>query len=208
MKDQVELNNDERQKQASNVVVHDKPSRQKAKPTQQPDLIADLQHQIGNRAIQRLLSRPELQTPTELDDDTANRINRARSDGQALDEGVAGSIGRSLNSDFSGVRVHTSPESDNLTHVLGAKAFTTGRDIFFREGAYEPATSSGQKLIAHELTHVLQQASGSVESGSNRMTVRAPGDHFENQADHLASAVTSPESQPNVQRQVEDEHET
>ena len=54
--------------------------------------------------------------------------------------------------DLSGVRVHTSPEADDLSHQLGAKAFTTNQDVFFREGAYEPHSSAGQELIAHELT--------------------------------------------------------
>ena len=55
------------------------------------------------------------------------------------------------------MRVHTGPRADSLNHTLQAKAFTTGQDIFFRQGAYNPASSGGQELLAHELTHVVQQ---------------------------------------------------
>lgn len=97
-----------------------------------------------------------------------------------------------MGQDFSGVRVHTSPEADNLNRQLGAKAFTTGSDTFFRNGAYDPYSSSGQMLIAHELTHTVQQASGAVGGSGGKMTVRAPGDAFEREADAVAKAVTNP----------------
>jgi hypothetical protein len=62
-----------------------------------------------------------------------------------------------MGTDFSSVRVHTGSESDSLNKSLSARAFTTGSDIFFRSGEYNPATTQGQQLLAHELTHVVQQ---------------------------------------------------
>ena len=125
-----------------------------------------LQHQIGNRAVRRLLiQRSGDGASFELDEQTASRINRERAGGQPLDSGVQRHAGAAMGHDLSGVRVHTSPEADDLSHQLSAKAFTTGQDIFFREGAYSPGSSSGQHLISHELTHVVQQATGAV-SGS------------------------------------------
>jgi hypothetical protein len=105
--------------------------------------------------------------------------------------------------DLSGVRVHTSPEADDLSHRVNAVAFTTGQDIFFSEGAYQPGSSSGQELLAHELTHVIQQSSGAVGGGGGRMTVNAPGDAFEQEADAVAKAVVSPGIE--IQRQEEEE---
>ncbi len=58
---------------------------------------------------------------------------------------------------FSQVKVHTDSESDTLNRSLQSRAFTTGKDIFFRQGEYNPGQQAGQKLIAHELTHVVQQ---------------------------------------------------
>ena len=141
---------------------------------------------LGNRAVQRLLAQRSGDEPAELDDETANRINRERGGGQALDAGVAAQAGAALGHDFSGVRVHTSPEADSLSRALGAKAFTTGRDVFFRAGAYEPHSASGRELLGHELTHVAQQGGG---ASAGRMTVNPPGDAYEQEANQAAKAL-------------------
>jgi hypothetical protein len=72
-------------------------------------------------------------------------------------------MGQAMGADFSGVKVHTDSQSDQLNKSIQAKAFTTGQDVFFRQGAYEPSSQGGQELIAHELTHVVQQNGGAVQ---------------------------------------------
>jgi hypothetical protein len=59
--------------------------------------------------------------------------------------------------DFSGVRIHNDAQADTLNRSISARAFTTGNDIFFRRGEYQPGSADGQRLLAHELTHVVQQ---------------------------------------------------
>jgi len=93
--------------------------------------------------------------------DVARSIEQRRGGGQPLDRGVVGSMGRVFETDFSSVRVHTGPDADVLNRSLNAKAFTTGNDIFFGKEQYNPGSSGGQQLIAHELTHVVQQNGGS-----------------------------------------------
>jgi hypothetical protein len=161
-----------------------------------------LQQAVGNRAVQRLLTQRKGEGPYEVEDKTAERINRERDKGQSLDAGVAQKMGSTLGHDFSDVRVHNSPEAAELNTQLSAKAFTTGKDIFFGEGAYEPHSSGGQELLAHELTHVVQQGSGTV-GGASRMTVNAPGDVYEQQADAVAHSALSaqPAAAPGVQRE-------
>lgn len=166
-----------------------------------------LQNQLGNRGVQRLLAQRSGGGAFDLDDETTTRINQARGNGQPLESGVQEQMSGALGADFSGVRVHTTGEADQLSQQLGAKAFTTGQDVFFRSGAYSPQSSGGQELIAHELTHVVQQSSGAVGGGSP-MTVNAPGDQFEQEADAIAKTVTSAEIAPPVQRQeLDDEDE-
>lgn len=63
--------------------------------------------------------------------------------------------------DFSGVRIHSDPESARLNRILSSLAFTTGQDLYFAPGTYRPGTSDGDRLLAHELTHVVQQTGGS-----------------------------------------------
>jgi hypothetical protein len=166
--------------------------------------------------VQRLLAQRSDQAPAELDDETADRIRRARAGGQPLDASLQGQMSEAMGHDLSGVRVHDTPEADELNRQLGARAFTTGRDIFFREGAYAPHTGAGQELIAHELAHVVQQDAGAVRSGG-RMTVSAPGDVHERQADAAAhaavqaqrkqGAIQAQEEEEEVQLQVEEEEE-
>ena len=86
------------------------------------------------------------------------RIRAQKGGGQALDSKVRDHMESALGADFSRVRVHTDAEADSLAKDLRARAFTTGKDIFFHEGSYQPGSDSGNKLIGHELTHVLQQS--------------------------------------------------
>jgi hypothetical protein len=67
--------------------------------------------------------------------------------------------------DFSRIRVHTDDQAAESARSLNAQAYTVGRDIVFAEGQYAPHTTAGQRLLAHELTHVVQQQAGAVPSG-------------------------------------------
>jgi hypothetical protein len=62
--------------------------------------------------------------------------------------------------DFSHVRVHTDAKAEESVRAVSALAYTVGRDIVFGTGQYAPATNTGRHLLAHELTHVIQQHSG------------------------------------------------
>jgi hypothetical protein len=103
--------------------------------------------------IQRLSSEGGGSVAPELEDE----IHQARGGGQHLSGDVREPMEQAFGADFSGVRVHTNRRADDLNESLQARAFTTGRDIFFRSGEYDPRRSAGQRLLAHELTHVVQQ---------------------------------------------------
>ena len=80
--------------------------------------------------------------------------------GEPLPAPLAAHFERELGLPAPAARVHTTPESNLLALGVGAQAFTLGRDIFFKPNAYRPAVPDGQRLIAHELTHVVQQGVG------------------------------------------------
>jgi hypothetical protein len=86
-----------------------------------------------------------------------NRLAAQKGGGSPLPAGLRASMEPRFGADFSGVRVHTGGEAAQLNRTLNSKAFTHGQDIYFRSGEYSPETRSGQKLLAHELTHTLQQ---------------------------------------------------
>ncbi len=103
---------------------------------------------------------------------TGEAIHRAKGGGRPLPEGLRGKMEQGFGADFSQVRVHADGEAQALNKNVGAKAFTTGSDIFFGKSGFNPASSSGQELLAHELTHVVQQgAARSLDEG-----VHAEGD--------------------------------
>ncbi len=80
--------------------------------------------------------------------------------GESLSGGLQESMESSFGRSFSDVRIHNDRSADDLSRGMQAKAFTSGSDIFFKEGAYKPDSSSGQHLIAHELAHVAQNDAG------------------------------------------------
>lgn len=93
--------------------------------------------------------------------------------------------------DFSGVRVHTDTEADALARSVSSRAFTHGQDIYFTSGTYAPTTSAGQHLLAHELTHVVQNQQSRGGGSSGPPLIGAANDHTEVEADRTASRVVS-----------------
>ena len=166
--------------------------------------ITDLQQRVGNRAVQRLLAQRISNEPVPVDDDIVAQIDGQRGAGQPLESALQTQAGEALGHDMSAVRVHTSPEADALARSLSANAFTTGNDIFFRSGAYQPHSAVGRDLIHHELAHVVQQGTGAVNGGASGMVVNPPGDAFEREADAVASSLAG---EPAAQRQEAPEEE-
>ncbi|MDZ8239998.1 MAG: DUF2431 domain-containing protein [Nostoc sp. ChiQUE01a] len=84
-------------------------------------------------------------------------IQQARQNGQPLSKDIRQPMEEAFGADFNGVKIHTDSRSDELNQTIQARAFTTGQDIFFRQGEYNPGSYQGKELLAHELTHVVQQ---------------------------------------------------
>jgi hypothetical protein len=134
-----------------------------------------LQRTHGNRYVQRLVADGEVE----------QGIEGARGAGRPLDAGVRGRMETAFGANFSAVRVHTGAEAHGLSRALSARAFTTGTDVFFADGEYAPESSAGRGLIAHELTHVVQQAGGI----RTRLVVGPAGDEYEEEAEEIARTV-------------------
>jgi len=91
------------------------------------------------------------------DTEIERRISQQAGRGSGISENVRKDFETQFGTDFSGVRVHTGNEADQLNKSLQARAFTKGRDIYFSSGQYQPGSQQGKRLLAHELTHVVQQ---------------------------------------------------
>lgn len=117
---------------------------------------------------------------------------RSPSGGSKLDDSVRRTMEDAFDTDFSDVRVHTDGGAAKLSQNLQATAFTHGSNIFFSQGSFKPDTDSGQHLLAHELTHVVQRKQGrdtGAPSPSGGTTVGMANDPLESEADSVASEV-------------------
>ncbi len=88
-----------------------------------------------------------------------NDLRNNRSSGNKMDNKTMAQMERGFGADFSQVNIHTGTDAVQMSRQLGAHAFTHGNDIYFNEGRYDTNSSSGKHLLAHELTHTLQQTS-------------------------------------------------
>lgn len=116
-----------------------------------------------------------------------------RSPGQPLDAGTRAYFDSRFGHDFSQVRVHTDQRAAESARAVSAQAYTVGSDVVFGEHRYAPETSSGRRLLAHELTHVIQQGGA---RGSGPLMVNRSGDDCEGEADRVASRLTSGATEP------------
>lgn len=91
------------------------------------------------------------------DQNFTRQLNASKTGGNPLGNNTRSFMESRFNADFGGVRIHTGNQAAQLNHDIQAKAFTHGNNIYFNKGAYSPNTGSGKELLAHELTHVVQQ---------------------------------------------------
>lgn len=151
--------------------------RQEEGPQMKPlvGLISSLQRQVaqpeedelgqGKREVQRAQEEDELAQGKRAADDGSfeagseveSQLRSQKGGGNPLPDNVRGEMEGAFGADFSGVRVHTGGEATQLNSNLQAQAFTHGNDIFFNSGKYNPSSSGGEELLAHELTHTIQQ---------------------------------------------------
>jgi hypothetical protein len=110
------------------------------------------------------------------------------SSGEPLPEPIMRKFESSLGADLSGVRVHTGSESQAAADAIGAAAYTVGQHIHFNAGRFDPSSSSGQWLLAHEVAHTVQQQ-GSVQTVQHKLEISQPGDAAEIEADRAADAM-------------------
>jgi Domain of unknown function (DUF4157) len=143
------------------------------------------------------MRRRQIQRKAQAESRPAGGGRLPQSSGAPLDAGVRRQMEGHLGTDLSDVRVHTGSESAKAASDLGARAFTHERDVHFNHGEFAPGTKEGDRLLAHELTHVAQgKAAGAVARKAEAASedageegVSQPHDPAEREADHIADAV-------------------
>ncbi len=125
-------------------------------------------------AAVRELSRDARGSPPPREDDISQRIEAARAGGESLPAPTRADMESAFGADFSKVKIHSDSEAARLSMDIGARAFATGPDIFFGEHEFRPGTSSGRHLLAHELTHTIQQGASTPLHPSRRGVLNSP----------------------------------
>ena len=129
--------------------------------------------------------------------------------GESLPGPMRGRLESSLHSDLSSVQVHTGGASADAASSVGAVAYTTGQHIHFARGQYDPSSTAGEALIAHEVAHTVQQRGTGVDVRQDKLEVSSPGDAHEIEAESFAqsfvagnAAAVTPVSAGTVSRMV------
>ncbi|MCP2729233.1 eCIS core domain-containing protein [Limnofasciculus baicalensis] len=160
--------------------------------------------------VQRLGEGNSMTAPPEL----STSIQQSKSSGQPLANTIRQPMEQAFGADFSGVKVHTDTQSHQLNQSINAQAFTTGQNIFFRQGLYNPGSRGGEELIAHELTHVVQQNGVGNHHTANRSIAQADRSaeaNIETITPNSAKSITqnaSPSLKRTIQRKIGFEIET
>jgi hypothetical protein len=176
---------------------HEHQDRSREEPARQPRetetrsveaaSVERLASNVGNQAFSVLAREGAGIMPDgNAHPDVTAAIARRRGQGAALDKGIADEFEGKLSHSFRDVRVHTDNEADALARSVDARAFTTGKDVYFAGGEYNPLSSAGKELLAHELEHVKQQENAPT---TGTMRVSQPGEPLERAAEQAAKAA-------------------
>ena len=142
--------------QPSRMMVHAKLEMTEPSDNEEreADLMADAIVSGGkiSRAVEGNASQGGVAVPKGME----NQLNQCQGGGRAMPDGLRSMMETGFGQDFSTVRLHTDNQAAEMSSAIHARAFTYGNNIFFNQGQYSPDTPAGQRLIAHELTHVVQ----------------------------------------------------
>lgn len=126
-------------------------------PAKVQRLCTECEEEQKHKAIPQVQRKEQAADSPPLTSPVAANIQSLRGDGRALPAETRAFFEPRFGADLSGVRVHTGTQAEEAADAIGAKAFTLGRDIAFGKGQYSPRSVEGQRLLAHELTHTIQQ---------------------------------------------------
>ncbi|MDO7174056.1 DUF4157 domain-containing protein [Mariniflexile sp. AS56] len=124
--------------------------------------------EAGEIPIQPKLGEDQLQTksnkPSGSGPSLESRLKQSKGGGIKMDAKTRQQMESRFGTHFGNIRIHTDANAIQMSKELGAQAFTHGNDIYFNKGKYNPNSKEGQHLLAHELTHTIQQKGGKIKS--------------------------------------------
>tara|TARA_R110002049_G_scaffold47596_2_gene137183 strand:+ start:357993 stop:358766 length:774 start_codon:yes stop_codon:yes gene_type:complete len=143
-------------------------SEEEEEPVQMMEEEEPVQQMEEEEAVQTKPNSKSKSTPS-----LENRLKQSKGSGNKMEAKVRQQMETRFGVDFSGIRIHTDDNAVQMSKELGAQAFTHGKDIYFNEGRYNPNSKEGQHLLAHELTHTIQQKGGKIKPKGEEPEVHA-----------------------------------
>lgn len=179
------MSSPERQHDQEHLLQPPAPTTEQAQPeASAPERLASA---VGNQAFGAIARQGAGIMPDgRAHPDVEQTIARTRGSGSGLSSTLQDKFGGGLGDNLSDVRVHTDDTANSLANAVSARAFTTGSDVYFAKGEYNPGSSEGDRLLAHELSHVVQQR-GAPTSGP--LQVSQPGDALEVEAEQASGKL-------------------
>jgi hypothetical protein len=121
----------------------------------------EAEEKMQRKPLQPFIQKKEAQSSNVASDAVSSQIRSAAGSGKAISSSTKSFMESRFGADFSNVNIHTGNTATELSAQLNAQAFTVGNDIYFNEGKYAPESANGKRLLAHELTHTIQQKDSS-----------------------------------------------
>lgn len=148
----------------------EEPEKTEAKIQRKPVFESD-EPQEQKLQVQRKGDTP---APAAAPSSVESALQSSKGGGVPMDKETRKNMESAFGADFSGVRIHNDGNARQMSNELGAQAFTHGSDIYFNEGKYEPGSASGSHLLAHELTHTIQQGAAVQKKDKEEPVTAAP----------------------------------
>jgi Domain of unknown function (DUF4157) len=129
------------------------------------------EEKVQRKPLASFIQRKESSAGIVASDVVSNKINASKGGGSSMDSHTQSFMQSRFGADFSNVKIHTGIEAVQMNRELNAKAFTVGSDIYFNEDQYNPGSGEGKHLLAHELTHTIQQDNGTISKQVQKKVV-------------------------------------
>ncbi len=161
--------------------------RHLSSPGLRAPILQRVQRDYGNRASQQIVMRAQHRNAPQSEDTVDLDPSGPR---QLLEQPLRAGLEAHFQADLSGVRIHSGPEAGQSAASIDALAYTSGRDVYFAPGKYAPSSRDGQRLLAHEVAHVVQQGSGRepavAAKSAHNVKIGPPDDPLETEAERAA----------------------
>ena len=146
-----------------------------------------VQRQVEEEEEEEMLQAKSREDATsEVPNDLESQINAIKGGGRPLEESERAYFEPRFGYDFGQVRMHTDTRAAETAQAVNAQAYTVGRDVVFGAGKYAPGTGEGRRLMAHELTHVVQQMGDSIQ---RKRAIDPPNNRFERELDGIGRTI-------------------